>query len=73
MRKRLPIGCKVEFNLAQGLDVGTARIVAVDVEGKGKDNRTYYKLEVVEGSSADMHRNKNGELWVNDFEVEPIG
>lgn len=72
MRPQLPIGQTTKFNIAQGLDVGTAKIIAVDIEGEGKDKQLYYKLEVIEGSQANMHRNEQGELWVNDFEVKAI-
>jgi len=70
MRKKLPIGTKIRFDLAQGLDTGTARIVAVDTDDE--DKHTYYKLDVISGSPADKHRNKQGELWVNDFEVRAL-
>ena len=69
-RRRLPIGTKVVFNLAQGLDIGKAVITGIDDDKD--DGHLYYKLDVIDGSQADLHRNKNGELWVNDFEVKPI-
>jgi len=59
----------VYFNLADGMDVGTARIQAVDVEIEDGASLVYYKLDVLSGSLATMHRNKDGELWVNAFEV----
>ncbi len=65
----LPIGTRIEFNIAQGLDVGIAIIKEADIDPD--DNHLHYKLEVIEGSQADMHRNDKGELWVNDFEVKP--
>ena len=69
-RRRLPVGTKVAFNLAQGLDIGKA--VITDIDEDKDDGHLYYMLDVVEGSQGDMHRDKNGELWVNDFEVRPI-
>jgi hypothetical protein len=72
MRRKLPVGTRVKFNLAQGLDVGVARIIDVDIEGEGKNKERYYKLEVLEGSNAEIHRNDKGELWVNDWEVKPV-
>ena len=70
MRRRLPIGTKVKFNIAQGLDVGIAIIKEADIDPD--DNHLHYRLEVIEGSQADMHRNSDGELWVNDFEVKAV-
>lgn len=72
MRRRLPIGTKVKFDIAHGLDVGVARIVDVDIEGEGKGREMRYKLEVTEGSQANLHRNKDGQLWVNDWEVRAL-
>ena len=31
-----------------------------------------YRIDVRSGDSLDRHRNDAGELWVCDFEVEPI-
>lgn len=69
-RRRFPIGTKVVFDIAQGLDIGKA--VITDIDEDKEDGHWLYKLDVIEGSRADMHRDKNGELWVNDFEVRPI-
>ncbi len=69
-RRRLPVGSKVAFDIAQGLDTGKA--VIVGREQDEDDGHWLYKLDVIEGSKADLHRDKNGELWVNDFEVRPI-
>ena len=70
MRKRLPINTKVKFNIAQGLDVGIAIIKEADIDPD--DGHLHYRLEVAEGSRADMHRNHKGELWVNDFELRAV-
>lgn len=68
-RRKLPNGTKVKFNIGQDLDTGKAVIIAADKDKE--DDHLYYKLDVYEGSQADMHRNSDGELWVNDFEVKP--
>ena len=68
MTQRLPFGTKVKFDIAQGLNVGIAYIDGIDVD----DGHFIYKLENIVGSQSDMHRNKKGELWVNDFEVKAI-
>ena len=70
MRRKLPLNTKVKFNIAQGLDIGIAIIKEHYIDPD--DNHLHYRLEVIEGSQADMHRNSDGELWVNDFEVRPI-
>ncbi len=70
MRRKLPLNTKVKFNLAQDLDTGKAIIREIDNDQE--DGHLLYKLEVVEGSQADLHRNDKGELWLNDFEVKPI-
>lgn len=70
MRRKLPINTKVSFNLGQDLDIGKAIIREIDNDQE--DGHLYYRLEVIEGSQADLHRNEKGELWVNDFEVKPI-
>jgi hypothetical protein len=68
--KPLKIGTKVKFDIAQGLDIGKAVIIGKD---KDTDDGHYnYQLDVYEGSLSNIHRNKKGELWVNDFEVEEI-
>ena len=70
MRRKLPVNTKVKFNLGQDLDVGKAIIREIDKDPD--DGHLYYRLDVIEGSSADLHRNSDGELWVNDFEVRSI-
>ena len=67
-RRKLPINTKIKFNLAQDLDVGIAIIRDTYIDPD--DKHLHYRLEVIEGSFATMHRNPdNYELWVNDFEV----
>jgi hypothetical protein len=31
-----------------------------------------YRIDVLRGDRLDAHRNEQGELWVNDFEVTPL-
>jgi hypothetical protein len=69
-RKQLPIGTKVKFDIGQGLDTGKALIT--DVHKDQEDGHFYYKLDVIEGSNSDLHRDEKGELWVNSFEVKAI-
>jgi hypothetical protein len=70
MRKQMPIGTKVIFNIAQGLDTGKALIT--DIHKDQEDGHLYYQLDVIEGSKSDLHRNGKGELWVNDFEIQAV-
>ena len=70
MRKQLPIGTKVKFNIGQGLDTGKAFIT--DIHKDQEDGHLYYQLDVIEGSKSDLHRNEIGELWVNDFETKAV-
>ena len=70
-RRKLPLGTKVKFNIAQDLDVGIVIIKEINIDSD--DGHLHYRLEVIEGSFATMHRNPdNYELWVNDFEITPI-
>ena len=72
VRSRLVVGTKVTFNIAQGLATGTAVISDSRVEVEDGKEYLYYRLDVLEGNSGDAHRNKEGELWVNDFEAKAI-
>ena len=36
------------------------------------DDGWLYRIDVTSGDPLDEHRNDTGELWVCDFEVEPI-
>ena len=71
VRTKLKVGTKVKFNIAQGLDIGIAIIKQAERD-VDDSNSFHYKLEVIEGSKAIVHRDFNGDLWVNDFEVEKI-
>ena len=70
MRRKLPLNTKVSFNIAQDLDIGVG--IIREIYKDPDDKLLHYKLEVIEGSNADMHRNSKGELWVNDFEVKAV-
>ena len=72
MRKKLPKGTRVKFNIAQGMNVGEATIIDTRVENEDGRDCLYYRLDDIVGSQADMHRNQEGELWVNDFEVKAV-
>ncbi len=67
--EKLEIGTKVKFDIAQGLDTGIAIIRDIYIDAD--DSHLHYKLDVIEGSNSDLHRNDKGELWINDFEVKP--
>lgn len=71
MRKRLPLGTKVEFDISEGHSTGTAFIIDGNIEVEDGEKKGYYKLAVINGKT-DIHRNEKGELWVNDYEVKPI-
>lgn len=68
----MKIGDKVQFNIAQGLDTGKAYIIDKHIDKIDGKKCLFYRLEVIEGSFSNLHRNKNGKLWVNDFEVKEI-
>ena len=71
--KELKIGTRVKFNIANELDTGKAIIIAKEQDPD--DGHWCYKLDVYEGSHCDIHRVKgkpDGDLWINDFEVEEI-
>ena len=70
MRKQLPINTKVKFNIGNNLDVGVG--IIREIVKDPDDNHLLYRLDVIEGSKADIHRNSDKELWVNDFEVKPV-
>ena len=36
------------------------------------DGGWLYRIEVTAGDRLDEHRNQDGELWVCDFEVQPL-
>ena len=67
----LEVGLKVLFNFGNGLDIGEAIITAREPDEDDEDN-FLYQLDVVSGSQADMHRNKDGQLFANAFEVTVI-
>ena len=69
MREELAIGTRVKFNICEGMDVGEATIVGSRIENEDGKDCLYYKLDEIVGSQSNLHRNKEGELWVNDFEV----
>jgi len=42
MRRKLAVGTKIKFNIAQGLDVGVARII--DIDRDDEDGHLYYEV-----------------------------
>ena len=65
MRKQLPIRTKVKFNIAQGLDTGKAIITGIHKDDE--DGHLYYKLNVIEGSKSDLHRNEKVKAFKISF------
>jgi hypothetical protein len=64
----LPIGTRVQIDIAQGMDV--AKGVIRDAE---YDDGWSYRVDVTGGDDCREHRDQAGELWVCDFEVHPLG
>ena len=60
----LPIGTAIEFNICEDMNIGRGIIREADY-----DDGWMYRIEVTDGDPADLHRNKQGELWVLDTEV----
>lgn len=48
----LPIGTPIRFSIADGLDIGEAIITDAEY-----DDGWLYRIDVTNGSRADMHRN----------------
>jgi hypothetical protein len=55
----------VRFSLADGLVCGLAQIEEVKYDGGW-----FYRLDVIEGDTADIYRNERGELWPHDEQVK---
>ena len=66
----LTVGSLVNFNISEGMDVGTAKITDVDTEIEDGQAVRCFRLEVVSGSLASLHRDDNDELWVNESEIK---
>jgi hypothetical protein len=64
----LPSGTRVRVNIAQG----GAQCEGI-IRGADYDEGWIYHIEVVVGDPGDEHRNGQGELWVCDFAVTPLG
>jgi len=66
MTTAIPNGTRVEFNIAEGLVVGTGTIV-----DSRYDEGWFYHLEddEITVGTAGPHLNADGQLWVCDFEV----
>lgn len=69
-QKTIPIGTKIKFNIAQGMDTGEGIIKSSRIEPEYSEETVFYEIEVTKGSKADMHRNEDGALWVIDCEVK---
>jgi len=60
-------GTRVRFDIAQGLAVGEGIVCEADY-----DDGWLYRIDVTGGSRGDIHRGADGELWVCEFEVQPV-
>lgn len=65
----IPTRTRVEFDIAQGLVVGTGVISAAE-----HDDGWLYRVDVEHVSEGDVskHVNADGQLWVCEFEVHPL-
>jgi len=64
----LPIGTRVQVDIAQGMDV--AQGIIRDAE---YHDGWSYRVDLTGGDDCRQHRDQAGELWVCDFEVHPLG
>ena len=59
--------------LAAGLDL-YARKAQIEFHAAAEyDDGWLYRIDVTGGDDCQLHRNPDGELWVSDFEVTPMG
>jgi hypothetical protein len=64
---RLPNGTRVHIRSDHFPEEADGRIT------KGHyDGGWLYRIEVTAGDRLDEHRNEDGELWLCDFEVQPL-
>lgn len=61
-------GSIVKFRILGDLDEGIALIVDINKE----EGHYTYRLDVIEGSTCRVHRELNGELWVNDLDIVQV-
>jgi len=64
----LPIGTRVDIDIAQGMSASQGVIVAAEY-----DDGWLYRIDVTGGDDCEAHRNAAGELWVCGFEAKPSG
>ena len=67
MNHPLPIHTEVDVDIAQGLARCRGRIAEAEY-----DDGWLYRIEVTGGDACNDHRHDDGELWVCEFEVEPL-
>jgi len=70
MNKELPKRTRVIFNIAQGLSIGSG--IIIDLKKGPEDTCFVYKIDLIEGENMEMHKNKDGEIWVNAFEIKEV-
>ena len=66
----LPNGTKVRMDICEGLSTGIGVITGWEKEKE--DTCVVYRIDLIEGENMDMHREKDGELWVNAFEIKEV-
>ena len=64
----LPIGTPVAINIAQRMSLAKGTITEAEY-----DDGWMYRIDVTDGDDCRPHRNRDGQLWVCDFEVTPVG
>ena len=67
MNHPLPADTVVDVDIAQGLARCRGRILEAE-----NDDGWLYRIEVTGGDACDDHRHADGELWVCEFEVQPL-
>ena len=59
--------------VAIGIDQGLQKAEGVVRDFYSDDDGTYYRVDVTSGDKCNEHRDADGELWVCQFEVKPLG
>ena len=65
----LPNGTKVRMDICEGLSTGIGVITGWEKE---EDTCVVYRIDLIQGENMDMHKEKDGELWVNAFEIKEL-
>jgi hypothetical protein len=68
-RAAIAVGTRVAVSIDQGLQ----KAEGVVRDFYSDDDGTYYRVDVTGGDQCNEHRDADGELWVCQFEVKPLG